>query len=77
MSCHPRVTEWTTVIQTRLPVTHLRTLKNEEIVFPNSQILSGHVTNYSSLARSDGLILHVDVGIGYETPWRQVEVTSR
>jgi small-conductance mechanosensitive channel len=32
------------------------------------------VLNYSSLARgSGGLILHTEVGIGYETPWRQVE----
>jgi small-conductance mechanosensitive channel len=31
------------------------------------------VVNYSSLARADGLILHTTVGIGYETPWRQVE----
>ena len=29
--------------------------------------------NYSSLARTQGLILHTEVGIGYETPWRQVE----
>ena len=29
--------------------------------------------NYSSLARAHGLILHTEVGIGYETPWRQVE----
>ena len=29
--------------------------------------------NYSSLARQHGLILHTEVGIGYETPWRQVE----
>jgi small-conductance mechanosensitive channel len=29
--------------------------------------------NYSSLAREHGLILHTTVGIGYETPWRQVE----
>jgi small-conductance mechanosensitive channel len=31
------------------------------------------VVNYSSLAASDGLILHTIVGIGYEVPWRQVE----
>jgi small-conductance mechanosensitive channel len=31
------------------------------------------VLNYSSLARTHGLILHTEVGIGYETPWRQVE----
>jgi small-conductance mechanosensitive channel len=31
------------------------------------------VVNYSSLAHGLGLILHTRVGIGYETPWRQVE----
>ena len=61
------------VIQTRLQVTHLKSFKNEEIVIPNSQILSTDVINYSSLARTQGLILHTDVGIGYEVPWRQVE----
>jgi small-conductance mechanosensitive channel len=61
------------VIQTRLQVTHLRSLKNEEIVIPNSQILAGEVMNYSSFAKTQGLILHTEVGIGYETPWRQVE----
>ena len=61
------------VIQTRLQVTHLRSVKNEEIIIPNSQILAGEVLNYSSLAKANGLILHTEVGIGYETPWRQVE----
>jgi small-conductance mechanosensitive channel len=61
------------VIEMRLQVTHLRSYKNEEIVIPNSQILSGEVLNYSSLARAHGLILHTEVGIGYETAWRQVE----
>jgi small-conductance mechanosensitive channel len=61
------------VMETRLMVTHLRTPKNEEIVVPNSMILNSHVINYSSLAQTQGLILHTTVGIGYETPWRQVE----
>jgi small-conductance mechanosensitive channel len=61
------------VIQIRLQVTHLRSFKNEEIVIPNSEILSGEVINFTSLSRDRGLILHTDVGIGYETPWRQVE----
>jgi small-conductance mechanosensitive channel len=61
------------VIEMRLQVTHLRSVKNEEIIIPNSQIMSGEVLNYSSLARAQGLILHTQVGIGYETPWRQVE----
>jgi small-conductance mechanosensitive channel len=61
------------VTEQKLQVTRLRSPKNEEIVIPNSQILNGEVVNYSSLARTKGLILHTDVGIGYETPWRQVE----
>jgi small-conductance mechanosensitive channel len=61
------------VTETRLMVTHLRTVKNEEIVVPNSTIINSHVINYSTLAASRGLILHTTVGIGYETPWRQVE----
>jgi small-conductance mechanosensitive channel len=61
------------VIEMRLQATHLRTIKNEEVVVPNSLILNSQVVNYSSLARQHGLILHTTVGIGYETPWRQVE----
>jgi small-conductance mechanosensitive channel len=56
-----------------LMVTHLRSVKNEELVVPNSLILNSNLINYSSLAREHGLILHTTVGIGYETPWRQVE----
>jgi len=61
------------VTEIRLLVTHLRSLKNEEIVVPNSTILSAEITNYSSMAGKQGLILHTTVGIGYEVPWRQVE----
>ena len=61
------------VIEMRLQGTHVRTLKNEEVVIPSSQILNSHVVNYSSLGTKQGLILHTTVGIGYETPWRQVE----
>ncbi len=61
------------VTQVRLMVTHLRSIKNEELVVPNSLILNSNVINYTSLARERGLILHTTVGIGYETPWRQVE----
>ena len=61
------------IIETRLQVTHLRSLKHEEIIIPNAQILANEVVNFSSLARTEGLILHTEIGIGYETPWRQVE----
>ena len=61
------------VAEIRLQVTHVRTIKNEEVIIPNSEILNSQVINYSSLARQRGLILHTEVGIGYEVPWRQVE----
>jgi small-conductance mechanosensitive channel len=61
------------VTEMRLQVTHVRTIKNEEVIIPNSSILNNEVVNYSSLALRLGLILHTKVGIGYETPWRQVE----
>jgi small-conductance mechanosensitive channel len=60
------------VVEMRLQATHLRTIKNEEISVPNSLILNTQVTNYSSLARKGGLILHTSVTIGYDAPWRQV-----
>jgi small-conductance mechanosensitive channel len=61
------------VTEMRLQVTHVRTIKNEEVIIPNSTILSNEVVNYSTLSHKEGLILHTTVGIGYETPWRQVE----
>jgi len=61
------------VTEMRVLVTHLITPKNEEVVIPNSTILNGEVTNYSTMARDQGLILHTTVGIGYDVPWRQVE----
>jgi len=61
------------VMEMRVLVTHVKTPKNEEVVIPNSTILNGEVTNYSTMAREQGLILHTIVGIGYDVPWRQVE----
>ena len=61
------------VSERRLQVTHIHTVKNEEITIPNSVILGSEVTNYSRPAHEGRLILHTEVGIGYETPWRQVE----
>lgn len=61
------------VMAIRQQVTQLRTPKNEEVTIPSSTILGSSVVNFSTLARDGGLILHTTVGIGYETPWRQVE----
>jgi small-conductance mechanosensitive channel len=61
------------VIESKVLATRVRTPRNEEVIIPNSLILSSNVVNYSSLAASEGLILQATVGIGYEVPWRQVE----
>lgn len=61
------------VVDVRALSTRLRSLKNEEINIPNSEVLSSAVVNYSTYQRVRGIILHTDVGIGYDTPWRQVE----
>ncbi|MGD0929735.1 MAG: mechanosensitive ion channel family protein [Candidatus Korobacteraceae bacterium] len=58
-------------VQTML-ATHVKTIRNEEIIIPNSVVLASFVTNYSLLAQNDGLILHTSVTIGYDTPWRKV-----
>lgn len=54
-------------------VTRLRSMKNEEVVLPNSYLLNNNIINYTVAAKNRGLILHTTVGIGYETPWRQVD----
>lgn len=61
------------VVEARLLVTHLRSLKNERVVIPNSTLLNTEIINYTARAGDDRLILHTRVGIGYEVPWRQVE----
>jgi small-conductance mechanosensitive channel len=69
-----QVNEFTGFVEEQsLMVTRLRSVKNEEIVIPNSSMLNSSIVNYSLLAKDKGLILHTTVGIGYETPWRQVD----
>ena len=53
-------------------VTRIRTPKNELITIPNSFIMSSHTVNYSSSAREYGLVIHSEVTIGYDAPWRKV-----
>lgn len=60
------------VIEKTPLVTRIRTPKNEVITIPNSFIMSSHTVNYSSSARNYGLIIHSEVTIGYDAPWRKV-----
>jgi small-conductance mechanosensitive channel len=60
------------VLEKTLLVTRVHTIKNVEVVIPNSAILGNQILNYSALARTRGLILNTTVTIGYDTPWRTV-----
>ena len=53
-------------------VTRIRTPKNEIVTVPNSFIMSSQSVNYSRSANEFGLILHAEVTIGYDVPWRLV-----
>ncbi len=61
------------VLEKNLLVTRIKTIKNEEITIPNSKVLTAATMNYSSLAETKGLILHVEISIGYDVPWKKVE----
>ena len=52
-------------------VTRIRTPKNEVVPIRNSFIMSSHTVNYSQSAREYGLIIHSEVSIGYDVPWRK------
>jgi len=45
----------------------------EELTLPNSLVLSTVTRNYSRPQRGRGFILHTQISIGYDTPWRQVD----
>jgi small-conductance mechanosensitive channel len=60
------------VIAKTMLVTRVRTIKNEDITIPNSAILNGNTTNYSSSAKTLGLVLNATVTIGYDIPWKKV-----
>lgn len=60
------------VLEKTLFVTRLRTVENEIVSIPNGVVLTGSVINYERLAKNAGLILTVNVGIGYDVPWQKV-----
>ncbi len=60
------------VIEKTLLVTRVRTIKNEDVTVPNGLVMNTHITNFSAVAETQGLILHTKVTIGYDVPWDQV-----
>lgn len=61
-----------TVTELGLLSTKIRSNKLEEITIPSAVVLGNTVLNYSRLAAERGVILHTEVTIGYDAPWRQV-----
>jgi small-conductance mechanosensitive channel len=60
------------VIEKNMLVTRVRTIKNEDITIPNASILSGHTINYTTSAKTLGLILNTTITIGYDAPWQTI-----
>ncbi|WP_051305105.1 mechanosensitive ion channel family protein [Chitinilyticum litopenaei] len=62
-----------TVMHIGLFATKIHTNLREEISIPNSGLVGQNVKNFSRLASGGGVISTVEVTIGYDAPWRQVE----
>jgi small-conductance mechanosensitive channel len=64
------------VRKTSLLTTTIETRKSERVTIPNSAVIAADVTNFTK-AGGRGLIISVTAGIGYDTPWRQVEAMMK
>ena len=62
-----------TVVGMGLFTTRVDTGRGEELTLPNATILGSATRNFSRPAQRPGVVLTVDVTIGYDVPWRQVE----
>ena len=60
------------VIEKTPLVIRVKTPKNEIVTIPNSFMMSSQTVNYTNSAREFGLIIHSEVTIGYDAPWREV-----
>lgn len=65
------------VVETTLFVTRLVTPKHVVISIPNSQIFSSSIENYDLAQRQlqKHLIIHTEIHLGYEVPWRKAHQT--
>ncbi|HQR53255.1 MAG TPA: mechanosensitive ion channel [Burkholderiales bacterium] len=61
-----------TVTELGMFATRVETGLGEEVVLPNSFVLSNTTRNYSRATDDESYILDVTTTIGYGTPWRQV-----
>lgn len=58
------------VLEVDVMFTQIKTIKNEVVHVPNSQILANKIVNYSKLPK---VIVHQEVTIGYDVPRSHVE----
>jgi small-conductance mechanosensitive channel len=61
-----------TVTEIGMFTTRVDTGMGEDVVLPNSFVLSNTTRNYSRATDGEGYVLDATVTIGYGTPWRQV-----
>ena len=61
------------VTEIKLMETLIKSIKNEMISIPNSQLLNSEVVNYSRKVDGRGLLVHTSVGIGYEEPPKKIK----
>jgi small-conductance mechanosensitive channel len=61
------------VLELNMLVTRLRTVRGHEITIPNTQVLAGHVVNYSKDTPDDEDVTStLSVTVGYDVSWRRV-----
>ena len=60
------------VVERSTFVTRIQTLKNVIVSVPNSMVLNNNITNYSKNMGQTGLLVHTNITIGYDVPWKKV-----
>lgn len=61
------------VIEKNALVTRLKTINNEDVSVPNSSVLSGATVNYSSLGRTNGLVITAKIKVRYDYSHNLIE----
>ncbi len=62
------------ILELRLLITRIRTIKNEIITISNKQLLGNQIINYTASAREYNapLMLHTTITLGYDVPFQDV-----
>lgn len=60
------------IVNVGLFAVRLQTSMREDVVIPNSTVMSSRIVNYSRPTGSEGLVASTSVTIGYDAPWRAV-----